>query len=154
VEDLDGTDEIRPGNFVFYDLMQWQIGACDPDDIAVAVACPVVAKHPERQEIVLYGGAVHLSKDRIRLDDGNSCYGFATELTEDGWGNPIPDTFLKALSQEHGILKANGKFFEKTRVGDLIGILPVHSCLTADLLGGYLELKGKRIGAMTSKSFK
>ncbi|MDX1667683.1 MAG: alanine racemase, partial [Saprospiraceae bacterium] len=46
MESFPGVEEIRPGNFVFYDLSQWQIGSCRPEEIAVAMACPVVAKHP------------------------------------------------------------------------------------------------------------
>ncbi|MBE0695987.1 MAG: alanine racemase, partial [Anaerolineaceae bacterium] len=60
--DLGPVDEIRPGNFVFYDTQQMQIGSCQWQDVAVALACPVVALHPERNEIITYGGAVHLSK--------------------------------------------------------------------------------------------
>jgi len=33
------VDEIRPGNFVFYDLMQYRIGSCSVGQIAVAMAC-------------------------------------------------------------------------------------------------------------------
>jgi D-serine deaminase-like pyridoxal phosphate-dependent protein len=65
IEDFSAVDEIRPGNFVFYDIMQLQIGSCKEDEIAVGVACPVVAKHADRNEIVIYGGAVHLSKEAI-----------------------------------------------------------------------------------------
>lgn len=38
------------------------IGSCSADDIVVAVVCPVVAKHEERGEMVIYGGAVHFFK--------------------------------------------------------------------------------------------
>ena len=38
VEDFSGIDEIRPGNFVFYDLMQYYIGSCEISQIAVAVS--------------------------------------------------------------------------------------------------------------------
>ncbi len=31
------------------------------------------------------------------------------------------------------------------KVGDLLGVLPVHSCLTADLLKEYQTLDGERI---------
>ena len=55
MEDFPGVHEIRPGNFVFYDVMQIGIGSCSPDDVAVAMACPVVATHPSRNEIVVYG---------------------------------------------------------------------------------------------------
>ncbi|MBK8048603.1 MAG: hypothetical protein IPK16_16670 [Anaerolineales bacterium] len=54
---------MRPGNFVFYDWTQVQVGSCGFDDVAVVAACPVVGKYPDRHEVVLYGGAVHLSKD-------------------------------------------------------------------------------------------
>ncbi len=65
VDDLGAVDEMRPGNFVFYDWTQQTIGACGEEDIAVAVACPVVATYPARNEVILYGGAVHLSKDFV-----------------------------------------------------------------------------------------
>ena len=48
VDNFDVIDEIRPGNFVFYDVMQQNIGFCYFEDIAVALAVQVVAKHPER----------------------------------------------------------------------------------------------------------
>jgi len=67
VDDFSGVEEVRPGNFVFYDAMQVEIGSCGWPDVAVAVACPVVALHPERGQIVIYGGAVHLSKARMTL---------------------------------------------------------------------------------------
>ncbi|PTM06601.1 MAG: alanine racemase, partial [Bacteroidetes bacterium] len=35
-EDFEGLDELRPGNFAFYDVMQVQIGDCPYNDIAVA----------------------------------------------------------------------------------------------------------------------
>ena len=69
------VDELRPGNFVFYDLMQEEIGACTLDDIAVAMACPVVAVHPDRMQWIIYGGAIHFSKDFLTLEGGRKCFG-------------------------------------------------------------------------------
>jgi D-serine deaminase-like pyridoxal phosphate-dependent protein len=145
VDEYGGIDEIRPGNFVFYDLMQLEIGSCRADQIAVALACPVVALHPERQEIVLYGGGVHLSKDRSYLPDGREYYGRVAAWDGNGWTLPDPSAYLRGLSQEHGIVKATPALMQRTRVGDLLPILPVHSCMTADLMKGYLTTKGKRI---------
>lgn len=65
IEDFSKVDELRAGNFIFYDWMQKQISSCEMDDIAVCMACPVTAIHPERNEVVVYGGSVHLSKDFI-----------------------------------------------------------------------------------------
>lgn len=138
INDFSGVDELRPGNFVFYDLMQKQLGSCTSDDIAVALACPVVAKYPERNEIVVYGGAVHLSKDYIIDKKGNKIFGEIVLLKKNGWSRPMRNTIVKSLSQEHGIIfSGEHELFEKTGLGDFIGILPVHSCLTANLMKKY-----------------
>ncbi|MCJ8163472.1 alanine racemase [Pontibacter sp. E15-1] len=142
LSDLSGVDEIRPGNFVFYDLTQQRIGSCGFDDIAVCMACPVVAKHPKRGEIIIYGGSVHFSKDALAQEDSSVLYGRVVELTNDGWTTPVNGIDLVSLSQEHGVVKASSRHFEKYHVGDIIGILPVHSCLTADLMRGYMSTEG------------
>ena len=143
LSDLSGIDEIRPGNFVFYDLTQQRIGSCGFSDIAVCVACPVVARHPRRRELIIYGGGVHFSKDALAQEDSSLIYGRVVEFTDNGWTNPVNGIDLVSLSQEHGIVKANAEQFAKYSVGDMIGILPVHSCLTADLMKGYMSTDGE-----------
>jgi len=139
-EDCSGFDEIRPGNFVYYDVMQYHLGSCTLSDIAVAVACPVVSTHPEREEVVVYGGAIHLSKEAIEADNGFKLYGYVVPLTESGWGEPIPGAYVSSLSQEHGIIKMPNNQLQHFKPGDLLGILPVHSCLTANLLNDQIIL--------------
>lgn len=134
VEDFTGIDELRPGNFVYYDVMQWQIGSCSLDEIAVAVACPVVAIHPERNEAVIYGGAVHFSKDRIQLDGSGDIYGIVVKNEGEKWGDVIENTYLSRISQEHGIVTFPEGGIERVNVGDVLMILPIHSCLVANLM--------------------
>ncbi len=143
VENFEGVDEIRPGNFIFYDLMQCQLGACDEQNIAVALACPVTALHPDRNEIVIYGGGVHLSKEYLLNKNGMKSYGKVVELNEKGWGDPLPNTFISRVSQEHGIVKTTTELFKTFKIGDIIGILPVHSCMTANLADSYLSLDNR-----------
>jgi D-serine deaminase-like pyridoxal phosphate-dependent protein len=54
---------------------------------------------------------------------------------------------LRSLSQEHGVVRATAEAWEgglgDVEVGDLLGVLPVHSCLTADLLKQYRTLGGE-----------
>lgn len=142
---FDDVDELRPGNLVFYDVVQSVIGACTLDQIAVAMVCPVVAKNPERNEIVIYGGAVHFSKDSMFLADGTRCFGKIVNLTENGWETSETGAYIKSLSQEHGVIFAPDNYFEKIKLGDFIGVLPIHSCLTADLNSAYLTLEGETI---------
>lgn len=134
VEDLSGIDELRPGNFVYYDLTQNQIGSCDINEIAVAVACPIVALHPERCEVILYGGGVHLSKDRLIHETYGTIYGIPVQDEGKGWSTPIEDGYLRSISQEHGILHLPAHLITNYQEGDVIKILPVHSCMAADLL--------------------
>lgn len=144
VDHFSGIDEIRPGNFVFYDLMQLSFGSCSPGQIAVAVACPVVALHKNRNEMVIYGGGVHLSKDMIQINQ-NSVYGQVVEKEGDDWGNPISEMIVKRLSQEHGIVSLPEKQHGKYNIGDLVYVLPVHSCMTADIYSQYITTEGKAI---------
>ncbi len=142
VEDFSAVDEIRPGTYVFFDMMQVQIGACEVDDIAVAVACPVVAKHPAENKIVVYGGGSHLSKDRLVLDDGTISFGSVALPTDEGWTAPLPDCNVTSISQEHGIIQASDDLLAQVDVGDLVMILPVHICMTVDCLKVYRTLSG------------
>lgn len=138
-ENFEHIEEMRPGNFVFYDVMQAEIGSCQYDDIAVAMACPAVAKHADRNEVIIYGGAVHFSKDRIERD-GKTIYGLIAEEKENGWGNPISGWYVKKLSQEHGTIHVPDEAFDQIKIGDLLYIFPIHSCLTANLMSKYYTL--------------
>jgi len=134
VDVLSDVDEIRPGNFIYYDVMQTMIGSCLEENIAIAAACPVISTHPERNQIVIYGGAVHLSKDFLVNKFGERDYGHVAFLDEKGWTRPIPDAYVYNLSQEHGIIKTDAATVAKVKVGDVLAVLPIHACLTANLL--------------------
>ncbi len=134
-DDCKGFDEIRPGNFVYFDVMQYHLGSCSLADIAVAVACPVVSLHPEREEAVIYGGAIHLSKEFIAADNDFRLYGYIVKINRDGiWETPLTGAYVSSLSQEHGIVKLPKAEFKNLSPGDLLGVLPVHSCLAVNLL--------------------
>lgn len=140
--DFPEVDEIRPGNFVFYDLQQAALGVCHSTDIAVAVACPVVEKSALRRQLVLYGGAVHLSKDALVDSLGHRSYGFLAPWEGDHWGEADERAALVSLSQEHGLVDVDAASFDALHVGDLVVVLPAHSCLTSDLYKEYRSLDG------------
>ena len=145
-----GIDEIRPGNFVFFDVMQFALGSCRLEEIAVALICPVVAMHPNRMEAVIYGGAVHLSKEQTLLTPApDPVYGLAISWDGKNWdtGNILGK--VSALSQEHGIISLTQAGCN-LKPGDLVAILPVHSCLTANLMKSYYNLNGEVIETMNS----
>lgn len=141
VEDWLGVDEARPGNFAYYDLQQVGTGACQPESVAVAVACPVIGIYPERREAVIYGGAVHLSKQSQPamagcLSGGPPDVNYGTIFRMDGehWDGFLPGAWVRGVTQEHGIVRMQAEDLARLRVGDLLFICPVHSCLAAHAL--------------------
>ncbi|MBX2841322.1 MAG: alanine racemase [Flammeovirgaceae bacterium] len=149
-EHFDSVDEFGPGNFVFYDLTQQQIGSCNYKNIAVAMACPVIAKYPERNNIVIHGGGIHFAKDSITIN-GHPFFGKVVNFDPSNsisWSNPIEGVTLTDLSQEHGTINAPDSFIAKTKIGDILTILPIHSCMAANSMGEFLTLDGEIIKMM------
>jgi D-serine deaminase-like pyridoxal phosphate-dependent protein len=135
LNDFGPVDQISPGNFVFYDWMQVEIGSCSPNEIAVYMECPVIEKFEDRNQVLIHGGAIHFSKDSIDINGIRS------------FGEPVMkylsgETYIKSLSQEHGIIQCSDEVFSKIKVGETIQIFPIHSCLTANLMHEYHSKDG------------
>lgn len=137
MEHFGDVDEIGPGNFIFYDLMQVGIGSCTRADIAICLATPVVDISHDRKRVLIHGGGVHLSKDFMITDQGK-LFGEAVLLNDTGWSIPDKVWPVVSISQEHGVIQADDELLSRIKVGGLIGILPVHSCMTADCMKQYL----------------
>jgi len=148
LDDFRDVDEIRPGNFVLNDVMQLELGACGEEEIAAAVACPVVAVHPKRNEAVIYGGGIHLSKESVTTRSGESIFGRVCLPSAEGWGAILPGTAVASISQEHGVVRTTPDILSRIRVGGLLAVLPVHSCLTVNLWREYLGSDGERIATI------
>lgn len=143
-----GIDSIHPGNFVFYDYTQTQIGSCNIDQIATYMLCPVVAKNTERNELIIYGGGVHLSKDSIIVSDKLS-YGLVGKLNVKGKFTLFPDSYVKSISQEHGIISSSTTEMATIKIGDLMAIIPVHSCMAVDCMNEIFTENGVALTKMT-----
>ncbi|MFO7722895.1 MAG: alanine racemase [Bacteroidales bacterium] len=152
-EDFGVVDEIRPGNFVFYDMMQVAAGVCEPTDVAVTLAAPVLSVYPDDGKMILHAGAVHLSKEIFSgTQEGWEGYGLLTRMHGFRRGESLPQLKLLQLSQEHGVVTGPSEVITTFRPGDLAGIIPVHSCLAADLMKGYHTTTGERIPMMPAPS--
>lgn len=141
--DLFPASELSPGNLVFYDLMQIEIGSCMYNDIGLLLRVPVAQEKPEEDQCIIHGGAVHFSKEQL-LVDGHHTFGQPVLVSQNGMVKKIDGTRVSALSQEHGTvngLKALKKAYNNDQLQD-IWICPVHSCLTANLFKNYTTLKG------------
>ncbi|MEX0843693.1 MAG: alanine racemase [Balneolaceae bacterium] len=141
LDDFDPVDQISPGNFVFYDWMQVEIGSCSPNEIAVYLECPVIEKFEDRHQVLIHGGAVHFSKDSIEIND-------IISFGEPRLNHLSKETYLKSISQEHGIIQCSPQVFEQINIGETIQIYPIHSCLTADLMRAYHTTDGQIVDHM------
>ena len=137
VDHLAGVDEIRPGNYVFFDGCQTALESCTRDQEALCVVTSVVGHYPWRRAAVVDAGALALSKDRGATHRGATGFGRVTRLD----GEALPAQ-LVGLSQEHGKLHGD---VSGISVGQKLLIWPQHSCLTA---GAHGQLHAHRRGEL------
>jgi D-serine deaminase-like pyridoxal phosphate-dependent protein len=118
--DTPGITELRPGNYVFFDAMQVALGAAAIESCALTVLTTVVSVRSHDRAIV-DSGSKALSSDAgvhgLGLLEG---YGIVSGR---------PDLAVSGLSEEHGWVArvADGP---PLRVGELLRIVPNHSCAT------------------------
>ncbi|HEX8619418.1 MAG TPA: DSD1 family PLP-dependent enzyme, partial [Thermoanaerobaculia bacterium] len=137
VERFSECDEVRPGNYVFFDAFQATIGSCRLSDVAVSVLTTVVGSYPERQTLIVDAGALALSKDAgPEHIDPRFGYGLVCDLDL----NPLPMR-IEALSQEHGRIATKAH----VPVGTRLRIVPNHSCLTAAMFDAYQIVDGGKV---------
>jgi len=114
-----GIDEIRPGNYVFFDNMQVALGVTSREACALQVAATVMSRP---------------ASDRAVVDAG-SIEDYGSLVDNDGR--------LTRLSEEHGILEIPAH--SSLREGDKVRIWPNHACSVANLHRQYFGLRDGRV---------
>jgi D-serine deaminase-like pyridoxal phosphate-dependent protein len=139
---LEGVNEARPGNYIFFDAFQATLGSCSFADCALTVLAAVVHRDRTRRRVVLDAGAVALSKDRGPVEYDPSC-GFGRVLDLSGHDLGLRVT---SLSQEHGEVPVGDEaLLDSLSVGTRLRVLANHSCLAAAQHAHYHILEGERI---------
>lgn len=125
---LEGVNEARPGNYIFFDAFQATLGSCAFEDCALTVLAAVVHRDRVRRKVVLDAGAIALSKDRGAVGLDPSCgYGRVLDL-----GGAETGLRVGSLSQEHGeVVVEDDKMLDALTVGARVRVLANHSCLSA-----------------------
>jgi D-serine deaminase-like pyridoxal phosphate-dependent protein len=136
VETFAECDEVRPGNYVYFDATQAALGSCRLEDVAVSVLTTVVGSYPDRGTLIVDAGALALSKD-LGVN-GDSRYGIVC----DEHLRPLPMKLI-SVSQEHGKIATDAPL----PVGTRLRIIPNHSCLTAAMYDvAYVVRDGEVVG--------
>ncbi len=142
VDHLDGVDEARPGNYIFFDATQVRLGSCGLEDCALTVLAAVVHRDASRRKVIVDAGAIALSKDPGPADLDPEC-GYGPVLSTDGENLGLR---LRSLSQEHGVLEGAGEgAFGKLQIGARVRIVANHSCLAAAQHNHYHVVEGDRV---------
>lgn len=137
VENLQGVDEARPGNYVFYDQTQVDLGACGVVDCAATVLASVVSSQPGADHCVVDAGALALSKDTG--SDRREPRFMGGLFTDYEAGVLSEKSHLTSLSQEHGIVSTRLPLNQRVR------ILPNHSCLTVACFDECVVVRGDQV---------
>lgn len=146
-ERLDGVTEMRPGNFVFFDVFQVGVESCGMEDIAVSVLATVIGHHRGRNHLLIDAGGLALSKDvGANEHRPGTAYGL---VCLPGGKVPLPGLAVLDVHQEHGIV-AHAKGldavtplpFDKFPVGSRLRVLPNHVCMTAAMYDRYYVTEG------------
>lgn len=134
---FEGITEVRPGVFMFYDLVMAGLGVCRTADIALGVLATVIGHQPEKGWTLVDAGWMALSADRgtasLPMDQG---YGVVC----DALGNVYPEQIVVKATQEHGMIAArpgSGAAPLHLSLGAKVLILPNHACATAAQFDGY-----------------
>lgn len=116
-ESLEGVTEMHPGNYVYYDYMQIQLGSCRPGQVACRVCARVIGHYPKQNMLLIDMGWT----------------GISAQGAEEGYGyvDGHPDLRIKKLKQEAGEVEGtDGRpiDFERYPIGSILRVVPWHSC--------------------------
>ena len=123
-----GVTELRPGNYVFYDLTQVALGSATLDSCALSVLTTVVSR-PAKDRLVLDAGSKTLSSDRARGPDVSDGYGALFDIR---LARSVNDLQIARLSEEHGVVQLEGTD-SALRPGDRVRVIPNHACVVVNL---------------------
>jgi D-serine deaminase-like pyridoxal phosphate-dependent protein len=127
----DGITEMRPGNYIYFDRTQVALGAADWDDCALTVLARVVTV-PALGRVILDCGSKTLTNDLAR--GFAPVPGYGAVLTEiQGLQTPTANLLVERLSEEHANVRVQGGECH-LRPGDLVRIVPNHSCVVSNLV--------------------
>jgi len=127
-----GITEMRPGNYAFYDAMQVGLHVVPPERCALRVLITVVS-HTARDRAVMDAGSKTLTSDTgVHGMTGSAGHGIVVGKE---------DIQIAGLSEEHGWLKLDPHGSD-VRIGEMLEVIPVHSCPVANLAGELVMVRG------------
>jgi D-serine deaminase-like pyridoxal phosphate-dependent protein len=146
----DGLTEYRAGNYVYFDRTQVGLGAATFDDCALTVLARVVSK-PARDRIILDAGSKTLTSDGARGFEPAPGHGAVCRLVPGTEVSKtlqiLPNLLIERLSEEHATVRVTDGA-TALEPGDLVHILPNHSCVVSNLVDQAWLVDGAEVCAL------
>jgi D-serine deaminase-like pyridoxal phosphate-dependent protein len=137
----DGLTELRPGNYAYFDRTQVSLGAAAWSDCALTVLARVVSR-PAADRIILDSGSKTLTNDGAR--GFHATPGFGAILRDVDGTEPDGSLLVERLSEEHATVRV-GDAGTALRTGDLVRIIPNHSCVVSNLVDAIWIVNGRDV---------
>ncbi len=131
--------EIRPGNYVFNDLIQVGLEVARPGDCALTVLATVISSQ---------GGRCLLDCGKKTLTSDTSDFpGFGRLLAQRDDMSPLEGWTLDALSEEHGWVSRSDDATHPS-IGQRISVLPNHACVVVNTQSQLYLVDGDEVVAI------
>lgn len=124
--------EMRVGTYVFWDWGSVANGMTSFDNCAMRLRATVVSAN-DASRVILDSGSKSLHSETV---DG--CFGYITEY---------PDARIYKVNEEHGFVDFSA-CERQPQVGDILHIIPVHTCVVTNLHNQLYGLRGEHIEAV------
>ena len=118
-------EEVRPGNYVFFDATQVAMGIVPIERCAFSVLTTIVAK-PNPRRLILDAGSKAIAKDVMSPRTS----GYAVVKGH-------PELVVTRLYEEHAIVDIPESASTELRAGDRVEVIPNHACVAANLHAAY-----------------
>ncbi len=129
---VKGVNEIRPGNYIFYDAKQVSLGVVDAKRCAATVLATVISR-PAPDRAVIDAGSKALSSD----PGAEAIPGFGLVVGRD-------DLLVKKLSEEVGVVELTEPK-RSLEIGGKLEIIPNHICVVFNLFDEAYGIRNDRV---------
>jgi D-serine deaminase-like pyridoxal phosphate-dependent protein len=133
---MNGITEIRPGTYIFGDLMQVSLGAHALEDCALTVKTTIVSRPSADRAVIDAGTKV------FTMDGDNSPIG-----TGRGYVLGHPGIIVSWFTEEHGMLYLPEEERELA-VGQTLEIIPVHCCAVINMFDEVAAVRHEEVEAV------
>lgn len=116
---VPSATEHRAGTYIYNDRAMIRAGHCHVDDVAMVVRATVVSR-PDLTRAVIDAGSKALTSDLLGFKDYGQIVG-------------AEGARIASLSEEHGVVDLTGCDRPFPDVGDIVRIIPNHTCVVSNL---------------------